>query len=389
MDTVTLKKINSLLASFAHIKPYRAARLPLKSCEEFMKLPLMMRDDIRQFPPQGEVFSVTATSGSSGKQMHILHSKNCFQTHLRRLIKIYKSCGMESGDLCLNLCSYELNSGGRIMEQAFRALGAGVIPLGSLTSPEKIKEAIALIKSLKPAFINSYTNQLYDIFSVLKRKHSVKSCILNGEPLYPWFKDSLKALSGTRIFDHYGAMEFSGFAIAENPKDTSMKLFEDGLYLEILGKDGRTAELGEGRIVVTDLENTCMPFIRYVLGDRVRITRKGNAKYIRVLGRDADSLLIEGKITSRRLMAETILRLLGHPRFFCIIDKNKQDFKDNITLHIPEKDLSASATLIKELGGRLHIAHLVTIRPHSGHVPKTSTGKYHHIIDLRGHVTRH
>jgi len=389
MDIVTLKKINHLLACFAHLQPYRAVRLPLKSCGEFLKLPLMMRDDIRQFPPQGEVFNVTATSGSSEKQMYILHPKDCYRTHLRRLVKIYKSCGMKPGDLCLNLCSYELNSGGRIMEQAFKTLGAGVIPLGSLTSPEKTKEAIALIKSLKPSFINSYTNQLYDVFSVLKRKHPVKSCILNGEPLYPWFKDRLRALSGTRIFDHYGAMEFSGFAIAEDPKDAFMRLFEDGLYIEILGEDGRTTELGEGRIVVTDLENTCMPFIRYVVGDRVHITKKGNAKYIRVLGRDADSLLIEGKIVSRRLVAETILRLLGHPRFFCIIDKDRRNFRDNITLHIPEKDVSASATLIKELGVRLHIAHLVTIRPHSGHVPKTSTGKYRHIMDLRRHVTRH
>ena len=39
--------------------------------------------------------------------------------------------GVKEGVLCLNLCAYELNSGGRMMEAAFKAAGAGVIPLGS------------------------------------------------------------------------------------------------------------------------------------------------------------------------------------------------------------------------------------------------------------------
>jgi len=386
MNASQLKKINILLKTFHHLKKYRKVHLPLKDAEEFATLPLTSRDELSLWKPDNSgrpVYSVTATSGSCGQKLYIRHSASCYKTHLKRLIRIYRSCGAKEGALCLNLCSYELNSGGRIMEQAFKAAGAGVIPLGSLMSTEKLHEAIRLIKTMRPNIINSYTNQIYDIFRILKRNHSVKCCILNGEPLYPWFMNRLSAISGTRIFNHYGAMEFSGFAIADRPKDLDMRLYEDGLLFEILQDDGSITACGQGRIVVTDLENTCMPFLRYLLGDRVSIFKKNNHKYIRVLGREEDSILIEGKITSQRMLVETILRLLKHPRFFLVIEKDKKNFKDLLTLNIPEQDLYLTDILFKEIGARLGLAHLVTIRPHSGHVPKTTTGKHRHIIDLR------
>jgi phenylacetate-coenzyme A ligase PaaK-like adenylate-forming protein len=211
----------------------------------------------------------------------------------------------------------------------------------------------------------------------------VKYSILNGEPLYPWFKDRLSAVSGTRIFDHYGAMEFSGFAIADSPQDPDMRLYENGLFFEVLQDDGNICACGQGRIVVTDLENTCMPFLRYLLGDRVAIVKKKKHKYIRVLGRQEDSLLIEGKITSRRMLTETVLRLLKHPRFFLVIEKDQKNFRDILTLNIPEPDLRLTDALFKEIGERMGLAHLVIVKPHSGNVPKTSTGKHRHIIDLR------
>ena len=386
MNAPQLKKINALLKAFGRLKKYRGVRLPLKDGDAFLKLPLTGRDELSLWEPDSAgapVYSVTATSGSCGQKLYIRHSEKCYETHLQRLVKMYRSCGMRQGDLCLNLCSYELNSGGRIMEQAFRAAGAGVIRMGPLMGPEKLQEAVRLIKTLKPNIINSYTNQIYDIFRILKRNHSVKYSILNGEPLYPWFKDRLSAVSGTRIFDHYGAMEFSGFAIADSPQDPDMRLYENGLFFEVLQDDGNICACGQGRIVVTDLENTCMPFLRYLLGDRVAIVKKKKHKYIRVLGRQEDSLLIEGKITSRRMLTETVLRLLKHPRFFLVIEKDQKNFRDILTLNIPEPDLRLTDALFKEIGERMGLAHLVIVKPHSGNVPKTSTGKHRHIIDLR------
>ena len=146
--------------------------------------------------------------------MLIAHSRKAYEAHLRRLVKIYRHVGVKEGMLCLNLCSYELNSGGRLMEAAFKAAGAGVIPLGPISTPDKVLEAARLIEALKPVMINAYTNQLFDLFALLGRKHSIRRCLVNGEPLWPDYRKRIEQMGGVHIHDHYGAMEVSGLAIA-------------------------------------------------------------------------------------------------------------------------------------------------------------------------------
>jgi hypothetical protein len=83
------------------------------------------------------------------------------------------------------------------------------------------------------------------------------------------------------------------------------------------------------------------------------------------------------------MLVETILRLLKHPRFFLVIEKDKKDFKDLLTLNIPEQDLHLTDILFKEIGARGWVGasghHPAAFRPR----PKTTTGKHRHIIDLR------
>ena len=147
-------------------------------------------------------FNITATSGSTSSRMLIAHSRRAHEAHLRRLVKIYRHVGVKEGMLCLNLCAYELNSGGRLMEAAFKAAGCGVIPLGPISSPDKVLEAARLIEALKPVMINAYTNQLFDLFALLGRKHSIRRCLVNGEPLWPDYRKRIEQMGDVHIHDH-------------------------------------------------------------------------------------------------------------------------------------------------------------------------------------------
>jgi phenylacetate-CoA ligase len=71
---------------------------------------------------------------------------------------------------------------------------------------------------------------------------------------------------GCRVFDKYGSREFSGIAY-ECEAHTGHHVVAEGYIVEVL-KDGRPVRPGEvGEVVITDLNNTCMPFIRYRIGD--------------------------------------------------------------------------------------------------------------------------
>jgi phenylacetate-CoA ligase len=71
---------------------------------------------------------------------------------------------------------------------------------------------------------------------------------------------------GCKVFDKYGSREFSGIAY-ECEAHMGHHVVGEGYIVEIL-KDGKPAAPGEiGEVVVTDLNNYCLPFIRYRIGD--------------------------------------------------------------------------------------------------------------------------
>jgi len=71
---------------------------------------------------------------------------------------------------------------------------------------------------------------------------------------------------GCRVFDKYGSREFSGIAY-ECEAHNGHHVVGEGLIVEVL-RDGEPAAPGEvGEVIITDLNNYCMPFIRYRLGD--------------------------------------------------------------------------------------------------------------------------
>lgn len=382
----SLKKISSLLKNFAgHDARYRPFRY-LRSWEDFRRIPLSSRADLKQSVGQGLgdiVFNITATSGSTSSRMMIAHSRQAYEAHLRRLVKIYRQAGVKPGVLCLNLCSYELNSGGRMMEAAFKAAGAGVIPLGPTSTPDKVLEASHLIKALKPVMVNAYTNQLFDLFALLGRKHSIKRCLVNGEPLWPEYRKRIEKMGGVNIHDHYGAMEVSALGLALKPDDEYMKVFADGLLLEVLDEHGQTSATGIGDLLVTDLNNICMPFIRYRLGDKVELIRRAGALRVKVLGRTEDSLLLNGVVVMKRELVRIVNDSLGHPRFFFLVDKHPLRYYDrliiNVTGSTPKQLQALSGAIIKALG----VDRCIDVRPHEGIIPRTLNGKIKYFIDAR------
>jgi phenylacetate-CoA ligase len=379
-----LKKVSQLFQSFS--KRDRRYRKVLRSWDDFKRISVSDRSDLKAFSEAGAIqdgFNITATSGSTSSRLLIVHSRHAYEAHLRRLVKIYRHAGVKEGALCLNLCSYELNSGGRLMEAAFKAAGAGVIPLGPISTPDKVLEAARLIKLLQPVMINAYTNQLFDLFSLLGRKHSVRRCLVNGEPLWPEYRQRIEQMGGVPIHDHYGAMEISGLAVALKSDDKHMKIIADGLLLEVLEDSGKASQTGTGDLLVTDLNNTSMPFIRYRLGDRVELVRRKGALWIKVLSRTEDSLLLNGVVVLKQELIRTVNDLLGHPRFFFVIDKHPFEYYDKLIINIvggARKQFQAlSRVLVKTLG----VDNCIDIRLHEGAIPRTLNGKIKYFIDAR------
>ena len=91
--------------------------------------------------------------------------------------------------------------------------------------------------------------------------------LTHGQELTLAARDQIEAAFGCPVFSLYRSGEFGDVA-CEGDAHEGMLVAAEGYVVEVL-VNGRPARLGEeGELFVTDLNNRCMPFLRYATGDR-------------------------------------------------------------------------------------------------------------------------
>jgi phenylacetate-CoA ligase len=101
-----------------------------------------------------------------------------------------------------------------------------------------------------------------------------RAIISTGEQLFEDQREAIETAFGCRVFNRYGSEEFGAVA-HECPAHAGLHVMSDLVYVEILAETGEPAKAGEvGELVVTDLLNYYMPFVRYRTGDLAVATEK-------------------------------------------------------------------------------------------------------------------
>jgi phenylacetate-CoA ligase len=116
----------------------------------------------------------------------------------------------------------------------------------------------------------AYANSLYLYARFLEETggdwHRPQAVITSAEYLDPERRAVIERVLGCRVFDRYGSRE-TGVIASECDAHDGLHQCAETLYLEF-ARDGRAVAPGEqGRLLVTDLANPAMPFIRYEIGD--------------------------------------------------------------------------------------------------------------------------
>jgi phenylacetate-CoA ligase len=92
--------------------------------------------------------------------------------------------------------------------------------------------------------------------------------VVGAEKLHPFQRQLIERVFRTQVFETYGSREFMLIG-AECEQQNGLHLTTEHLLVEILDDDGHPTPKGiEGNVVITDLYNYGMPFVRYANGDR-------------------------------------------------------------------------------------------------------------------------
>ena len=122
---------------------------------------------------------------------------------------------------------------------------------------------------------------------------NLKLLLAGSEVIHEGNRQLYRKQYGVEVIEFYGSWEMGGMAYETSEHD-GLHLNEDLTYFEFLDQNGNPVGSGEpGRVVMTDLIGTLMPFIRYDQGDLAVFTYKENKKEAgrriqQIIGRDND-----------------------------------------------------------------------------------------------------
>jgi phenylacetate-CoA ligase len=139
-------------------------------------------------------------------------------------------------------------------------------------SEERVPDFLRRLNRYRPDVIVAYTNPLYVFARALAERSltpfSPKALVGGAEKLDDFQRVLIEKVFRAPVFETYGSREFMLIG-AECDRHEGLHLTMENLLVEVLDDGGRPTPAGEeGNIVITDLYNCGMPFVRYANGDR-------------------------------------------------------------------------------------------------------------------------
>jgi len=251
----------------------------IKTLDDLVKLPILTKKDIREHRaelvaqnlPQDQIIP-SATGGSTGEPLQFYTTEESGNRGSAAAHLAYLWYGYEWGDKLAHLwgsprdVSVMRSLPNKLHLRLLRSVYLDAFDM----SESNMAEFARKLSRLKPKIIIAYASAAY-LFARYLKHHGVGSIkpetvVTQAEKLFPEQRQLIQGVFGCQVADFYGSREVSAMA-AECPEQTGYHIMSPNVILEFI-RDNQPISLGEmGKIVVTDLHNYAMPFIRYENGD--------------------------------------------------------------------------------------------------------------------------
>lgn len=392
------KKLTHMLAyAYAHVPYYRAlfddrgiTVDSIASCDDFRRIPFLEKKDVRAH--QDRMFSdlhkkedlVTAkTGGSTGVALKLFFDKECEERRNAAAIRSDRwtswDLGKEKGALWGNppvADSLKKKIRNRLLDRVFYLDTVGL-------NDASMRSFVAEIKKRNCAYLFGHAHSLFmfaEFCLASKLQCKMRGIVSTSMMLLDNERAVIERAFQCPVQDRYGCEEVSLIA-SECEEHAGMHINTDHVFVEIMKDDGTPAQDGEeGALVVTDLINFGMPFIRYRLGDyavatdRLCTCGRGLPLMEKVVGRVADFLKKkDGTLVAGISLIERTLTKVAGITQLQIVQETPDTFLLNLVKDDSFSKVSEEALVseIKAVFGDVSV--LITILDA---IPQERNGKY-------------
>lgn len=365
----------------------------VQGLEDLTKLPILTKDIIRQEGSRLLSANVstmqtswTRTGGTTGQRIQVCKdidcaawSGMCYERGLTWGGKAVEEPAVfiTGGTLGIDRTSLSNRVGKRLRGDVF-------IPAYELRA-DNAAVHFELIDRSHCRYVIGYASSIYRLATLAQetgRKVEFAAAFPTAEMLLPHWEEVIHDTFNCSVLPFYGCGEVNSLGFSASGCKGYL-IPEEHALMELCHGDGSTALYGEGKFLVTDLDNYAMPIIRYMNGDAGEISAyNGHLPYSRIERLDGrcnsflmteEGALISGiigvsvfrftsSVMSYRIVQEEPLRLVVK-----VVPKNKLTEEDDRTIK----------TLLKKYLGK---GMQVNIEEVSS-IPSTESGKSVFVIN--------
>jgi phenylacetate-CoA ligase len=280
IQKIQLKKLKKLLLNTyknnqLYREKYKKAGISLRTIKDIKKLdqisifPIITKDEIKNIPMSKALSkgyclndcSIASTSGSTGKPLEFAVSRRYQAFRDATHEYVLRTIGCRRTQRAMFLKTPKDNNHEKIIKKKNRY---EMSPYACLNTK------INAINRIKPNFIIANPIMFFEMAEGFEKEkyriqYKLKGIICTGEMLTEHIKSRIKKIFDTEIFNCYGSSEVADIAI-DCRYHNGMHEISQHAYIEIINKSRD--------IIVTDLDNYAMPFIRYKMEDIGLILKK-------------------------------------------------------------------------------------------------------------------
>lgn len=284
----------------------------IQTPEDIRKIPFTTKQDLRENYPFGlvggnmnEAVRLHSSSGTTGQPTVVVYSEHDICSWANMIARNMYMVGCRKEDVFQNSSGYGMFTGGLGFQYGSEWLGCMTLPAGSGFTKRQIKFITDFGTTCLHA-IPSYAIRLAEVIKeegIDLSKTKLHTLFIGAEPHTEEQRRRIEKMLGVKAYNSFGMTEMNGPGVAFECKyQDGMHLWEDNYIVEIVDPDTLEpvpdGEIGE--MVLTTLDRTMMPILRYRTRDLTRIIPgeckcgRTHRRIDRIKGRTDDMFIIKG-----------------------------------------------------------------------------------------------